>query len=129
MVYGSEAPAKLPKVKTEAEKALSAVNSLESLEIIGKLLYNAAVQPKEEKFRKIKLSNGKIKQTITDVPEALNLLLTWGWERETSDGEEFLTIPAGKYMSMKDVRAVEDQKNEARKQAHKETVAALRVKS
>lgn len=31
-----------------------AVANMDSLEIIGKLLYNAAVQPKEEKFRRIK---------------------------------------------------------------------------
>jgi hypothetical protein len=29
--------------------------SLESLEVLGKLIYNAAVMPKEEKYRRVKL--------------------------------------------------------------------------
>ncbi len=40
---------------------------MESLEILGKLIYNAAVSPKEEKYRKIKMSNPKIDATIVQV--------------------------------------------------------------
>jgi len=68
-------------------------------------------------------------QTITDVPEALNLMLAWGWVRECVDGEDVLVIPPGKYISMKDVRLVEDQKIEAKKQAHKEQVSLIRAKA
>ncbi len=34
--------------------------SLEALELLEKVTYNAAVQPNEEKFRKLKLGNKKI---------------------------------------------------------------------
>jgi hypothetical protein len=41
----SYAPAKLPPAKpTEQEAALASVKSLDALEIMGKLIYNAAVQ-------------------------------------------------------------------------------------
>lgn len=44
--------AKYPPPKpSEAEAAVQAVKSEAALDIIGKLLYNAAVAPKEEKFR------------------------------------------------------------------------------
>ncbi len=39
---------------------MQAVRNPESLEVMGKLLYNAAIAPKDEKFRRIKLSNKKI---------------------------------------------------------------------
>ncbi len=49
----------------------------------------------EEKFRKIKLTNPKIKSVIVDVPGAVELLLQIGWVRDDSSGEETLVIPAG----------------------------------
>ena len=36
---------------------------MESLEILGKLLYNATVAPKEEKFRRIRLRQGDMTGT------------------------------------------------------------------
>ncbi len=39
---------------------LQAVKSPECLEIMGKLLYNCAVSPREEKFRRIKLTNKRL---------------------------------------------------------------------
>jgi hypothetical protein len=36
---------------------VQAVTNLETLEIIGKLLYNAATQPKEDKYRRIRLTS------------------------------------------------------------------------
>ena len=44
---------------------------MESLEILGKLIYNAAVAPKEEKYRKIKLSNPKIDEKLGQVGHQL----------------------------------------------------------
>ena len=40
------------------------MQSLDSLEVIGKLLKNVAVGPTEEKFRKCRLSNAKLKAAI-----------------------------------------------------------------
>jgi hypothetical protein len=65
MGYAGYVPAKMPPAKpTEVEAAVQAVKSLEALEVMGKLLYNCAVSPREEKFRRIKLSNKKISEVL-----------------------------------------------------------------
>ena len=43
--------AKMPTIASELDRAVMAVLNLDSLEIIGKLLYNAACSPSEDKFR------------------------------------------------------------------------------
>lgn len=48
----------------EVEAAVQAVKSVETLEIMGKLLYNCAVSPREEKYRRVKLTNKKVADTI-----------------------------------------------------------------
>eukprot|EP00197_Chlamydomonas_leiostraca_P007964 CAMPEP_0202865176 /NCGR_PEP_ID=MMETSP1391-20130828/5316_1 /ASSEMBLY_ACC=CAM_ASM_000867 /TAXON_ID=1034604 /ORGANISM="Chlamydomonas leiostraca, Strain SAG 11-49" /LENGTH=133 /DNA_ID=CAMNT_0049544981 /DNA_START=108 /DNA_END=509 /DNA_ORIENTATION=+ len=125
MVYAGYVPAKLPTVATDLDRAVMAVTNMDSLEIIGKLLYNAAVQPKEEKYRRIRLTNEKIRATIADVPTAMELLLQLGWVKEEAE-EAALVIPAGKFMSMREVRMIEEQKERVRKDARKAEVAALR---
>lgn len=110
MVYAGYVPAKLPPSKlSDAEAAAYSVESMESLEIVGKLLYNCAVSPKEEKYRAIRLSNEKIKSTIVSVPGAMDTLKAMGWV-ESSDNPEMLIIPGGKYISMKEVRIIEAAK-------------------
>jgi hypothetical protein len=59
-------------------------------------------QPKEDKYRKIKLSNEKVHTTIVQVENALDALRAMGWVQEEQE-LEFLVLPAGKYMSMKEV--------------------------
>eukprot|EP00457_Paulinella_chromatophora_P007005 gb/GEZN01007025.1/.p1 GENE.gb/GEZN01007025.1/~~gb/GEZN01007025.1/.p1 ORF type:complete len:401 (+),score=89.20 gb/GEZN01007025.1/:172-1374(+) len=52
--------------------------------MIRKILQNlvaAPDSPEGDKFRKLKLSNPKIKQTIVDADNALPLLLMFGWEQ------------------------------------------------
>jgi hypothetical protein len=48
----------------EVEAAVQAVKSVETLEIMGKLLYNCAVSPREDKYRRVKLTNKKVADTI-----------------------------------------------------------------
>lgn len=98
--YAGYVPAKLPPAKpTAIQAALWEVRSQESLEAISKLLRNAAVNPKEEKFRRIRLQNDKIQSLILQQSGALEALLLLGWERNTSDGDQ-LVISPGKYFSM-----------------------------
>jgi hypothetical protein len=53
MGYAGYVSAKYPPPKpTEAEAAVQAVKSEAALEVIGKLLYNAAVAPRDDKFRR-----------------------------------------------------------------------------
>ncbi|GFH19094.1 PUB domain-containing protein, partial [Haematococcus lacustris] len=125
MVYAGYVPAKIPTVANELDRAVAAVTSLEALEVIGKLLYNAAISPKDDKFRRVRLSNAKIRATVAEVPGAVELLLAFGWVKD-DDAEDTIVIPAGKYMSMKEVRMVEDQKEVVRKQQRAATTEAIR---
>jgi len=72
-------------------RALPLESSEETLAIIDKLTRNTVRNPGEEKFRKINLTNAKIKATITDVPNAVGLLQQMGWVQEG----DALVLPAG----------------------------------
>jgi hypothetical protein len=37
------------------------------------------------------------------------LLRTWGWVDDLQEGEAFLVIPPGKYVTMKDFKQIEEQ--------------------
>lgn len=108
--------ARLKEKPTEVQAALAAVPEHASLEILEKLLYNIAVMPAEAKYRRIKLSNPKIKANITDVPEARNFLTLLNWELVVEeDGEEFLTLPTSKNITMAHVRDVQTAQQELSK--------------
>jgi hypothetical protein len=64
--------------------------TMTSLELIEKLVRNTVQQPAEEKFRKIRLTNAKIAEAITNVPGAVAAMEEMGWQKE---GEEFLVLP------------------------------------
>lgn len=89
-------------IVAEAEAAVQAVKSVDTLEIMGKLLYNCAVTPKEEKFRRIKLTNKKIADTIGATAGAIDALLALGWEYDDQSPQELVVRP-GIYFSMKEV--------------------------
>jgi hypothetical protein len=63
----------------EALRRLPLEQALGTLAIIEKLTRNVVRTPGEAKFRSIKLTNDKIRTTITDVPHALELLKEMGW--------------------------------------------------
>lgn len=73
------------------------------LQVMGKLIRNAAVSPSEDKFKRIKLSNSKVKTTIVDTPGGVQSLLAMGWTHDEADND-FLVLPKGTQMSMKEVR-------------------------
>lgn len=56
-----------------------------TLDILETLIKNIAQNPSEEKYRKIRLSNEKIRTTITSVDAALEALLLMGWEPNEAD--------------------------------------------
>ena len=69
-----------------------------------KLAYNTAIQPLDEKYRTIRLSNLKIRQTIVEVPGAVDVLKSFGWQEGVSEaGEAVLTLPKGTNMTMQQV--------------------------
>jgi hypothetical protein len=115
MGYAGYVPAKLPPSKpTEVEAAVQAVKSVETLEIMGKLLYNCAVSPREEKYRRVKLTNKKVAETIGATHGALEAMLALGWEHDAANPEE-LVVREGTYFSMKEVRIVEAAKERLQK--------------
>jgi len=63
-------------------RSLPLAQALDCLAIIEKLTRNTVRSPGEAKFRKINLTNAKIKETIVDVPNAIGLLLEMGWVQE-----------------------------------------------
>ncbi|GBF89107.1 hypothetical protein Rsub_01824 [Raphidocelis subcapitata] len=120
MGYAGYVSAKYPPPKpSEAEAALMQVKSEAALEIIGKLLYNAAVAPKEEKYRRIKLTNPKIRETVVEATGGVDALRALGWVEDPEAPEDFLMVPPGLYFSMKEVRMVEAQKERLQKEARR----------
>ena len=69
---------------------------------MSKLVRNTAVSPTEEKFKRIKLSNSKVKSTIVDTIGGVQSLLAMGWIYDEAD-KDFLMLPKGVLMSMKEV--------------------------
>merc|ERR1719326_902497 len=64
----------------------------DTLELIEKLTRNVVRNPKEEKFRRIKLSNKKISESITSVPGAVELLRVMGWVDAAASAEDGPTL-------------------------------------
>lgn len=81
---------------------LQAVKSLDCLEIMGKLLYNCAVSPREDKYRRIKLTNKRLAETLGSNPAALEALTALGWVADPANAQE-LIVPDGVYFTMKEV--------------------------
>lgn len=96
---------------TEQQLALSLIKDENALSIIEKITYNVVVAPTEAKYRKIKLSNPKIKSAITDIPESMSYLTMLGWEQQSQDGETFLSLP-DKMLSMSEVRDIQAAQRE-----------------
>jgi hypothetical protein len=138
MGYGGYAPganSRMEGPRSDLEQALRALpldKANESLEIMEKLTRNVVSCPGDEKFRKIKLTNKKINDTITAVPGAVPVLREMGWKDSSSDGEPVLVLPAGarlefqetvvKLIEAKDFYKKENEKE--RRQRHRDEVSA-----
>ncbi len=61
------------------------------------------MNPSDDKYRRLRLSNPKIAATLVDVPGALDALLAMGWERDAGDAD-FLVCPKGVRVTMAEVR-------------------------
>merc|ERR1711933_36907 len=67
----------------------------DTLELIEKLTRNVVRNPRDEKFRKIRLTNKKIAECVADVPGAIDLMRTMGWSDGTvEEGDPCLVLPA-----------------------------------
>jgi len=89
-----------------------------TLELLEKLVRNTVHAPSEEKFRKIRLTNAKIAEAITNVPGAVDAMVEMGWQKE---GEETLILPPGtRLVFEKDVRAIQNSQDYFKKEIEKE---------
>lgn len=100
------------------QAALARIPTADSLQILEKLTYNTAVQPKEAKFRKVKLQNPKIKASIADVDAALDVLRLLGWQHSEDEADgEVLILPEKTHLTMQQVRDIQQaQQNLDRKE-------------
>jgi hypothetical protein len=95
MGYGGYAPGANSRMADSLTPLQAALRSLplaeaaETLALMDKLTRNVVRNPGEAKFRKINLTNEKIKKAITDVPNAVYVLIEMGWQQE----EDSLVLP------------------------------------
>jgi hypothetical protein len=59
------------------------------------ITYNVVVQPGEEKYRRLKLSNAKIRSSIADAEGGLGAMRELGWRLGEDEGQEVLTLAKG----------------------------------
>lgn len=124
MGYGGYQPqvsGKVAEPLTALEKALRNLQPLAqaevSLELIEKLCRNVATQPGEEKFRRLRLTNDRIKAALVDVEGATDAMLELGWVRE---GEETLVLPKETKITMHEhVVKILDAKHHIKKEQEK----------
>ncbi|EIE26580.1 hypothetical protein COCSUDRAFT_52390 [Coccomyxa subellipsoidea C-169] len=114
MGYAGYTAAKLPPPPpSPVQAALWVVQSQETLTVIEKLTKNVAVNPTEEKYKRVRLTNDKIRAALVNVPGAVEALLALGWARD--DEEEALFVPKGRYFSMAEVRLIDEARDRLRK--------------
>jgi len=100
-----------------ALRGLPLEKALETLALIEKLVRNTVSNPKEEKFRKIRLTNPKIAECITDVPGAVAAMVEMGWQQ---DGENLILPGDRKLVFEKDVRAIQNTIDHFKKEVEKD---------
>jgi hypothetical protein len=90
------------------QAALARVPTLDLLQVLEKLHYNVAVQPKEDKYRRLKLSNAKIAASVAGCDAARDFMQGVGWAHvEDENDGEVLVLPAAKGVSMQTVRDIQ----------------------
>ena len=95
------------------QQLLKLIKNDATLATMEKLTRNTAQAPAEEKFRKIRLTNPKIAEIITNVTGAVEAMVEMGWVKE--DDGEFLVLPAGTSVSMREVREIDDARRALKK--------------
>ena len=113
MGYAGYAPGHQVQIATPLQQLLKLIKNDATLATMEKLTRNTAQAPAEEKFRKIRLTNPKIAEIITNVTGAVEAMVEMGWVKE--DDGEFLVLPAGTSVSMREVREIDDARRALKK--------------
>ena len=113
MGYAGYTPGHQVQIATPLQQLLKLIKNDATLATMEKLTRNTAQAPAEEKFRKIRLTNPKIAEIITNVTGAVEAMVEMGWVKE--DDGEFLVLPAGTSVSMREVREIDDARRALKK--------------
>ncbi|KAH7482483.1 hypothetical protein PRIC1_006874 [Phytophthora ramorum] len=73
--------------------------AIAAAETLIKMLTNVVKNPREEKFRKIRLSNAAIQSKLVAVPGAVDILAEAGFSRMELDGEVYLMLTADAFQA------------------------------
>ena len=89
MGYAGYVPAKLGEVKSELAASLGALvsSSVEALEFLEAVTRNAATQPGEAKFRRLRAANAALAARVFAVPGATDFLALTGFKVVVEEGE------------------------------------------
>lgn len=130
MGYGGYAPGANSRMADKLTPLQEALRSLpldeaaDTLALIDKLTRNVVRNPGEAKFRKINLTNEKIKKAIADVPGAVNALIEMGWQLEG----ESLVLPATVRLAHEvHVVGIIDAQDHYKSEAEKEKTRQMRA--
>lgn len=133
MGYGGYAPganSRMADQLSDLEVALRQLpleDAVETLDVIRKMVQNVIRNPSEDRFRRIRFTNAKIKAVIVDVPGAVELLKAMGWVEEEGFGGAMVlpasVRPAHEVEIVGIIEAKDYYKKEQEKQ-HRREVAA-----
>ncbi|EFN52168.1 expressed protein [Chlorella variabilis] len=84
------------------------------------ITYNAVVNPGDAKFRRLKLSNAKIKAAIVDTEGALATMRELGWQEGEEDGEAVLSLKGAATMAQ--VRTIQETQQAFKKKSAKDLI-------
>jgi len=103
------------KLGTCVGKYLSGNPSEGSVEIVLRLLRNIVKEPENPKFRRIRMSNPKIREAVAEVPGGIELLEGVGFELKEEEGEMWalMDVPSEDRIGilMDSIRLLEGMKN------------------
>ena len=97
-----------------------------ALELVSKLLSNVISKQEEAKFRRLRLSNDKIKALLVDVPGCMEALHELGWT-VSGENRDFLEFE-GK-MDFKNIRAIEEAGDVVERNAEKAMIRKVAKKN
>mmetsp|Transcript_2793 Transcript_2793/g.8209 ORF Transcript_2793/g.8209 Transcript_2793/m.8209 type:complete len:183 (+) Transcript_2793:370-918(+) len=116
MGYAGYVPTKYAPKLSGVQLALKAVQDEAAYDLLGKLMKNLAVNPAEDKYRRLRLSNPRIEAALKAAPNALPALEALGWQSDPEDAD-FLVCPKSVKPSMAEVRLIEEAKADFKKDA------------
>ena len=127
MAYAGYAPGHRVVERSPLEEALLEIGDAETLDVLERLARNVARSPREEKYRRVKTSNERIRRALVTTwnGAGMRALMAMGWRR---DGEA-MTLDAGTATTMRDVRAIDEARIALRRRQEEDVRARIRARA